>query len=84
MYFADKNGSMWLKTDNGFQNIGVTVKEKLVTFKRVESVEIVPSSLVVPSLEDGIPMTLRQAIAKFSVTEDNPLQPLKNLNNLEA
>lgn len=79
MYFADKNGLMWMKTDNGFQNIGVAVKEKLVTFKRVESVEIVPSPLVVPSIEDGIPLTLRQAISKFSVTEDNPLQPLNNL-----
>lgn len=83
MYFKDAHGRMWLKTDNGFQNIGVKVTEKTVTFRRVDSVRIVPGSLVVPALEGAIPLTLRQAISSLGITEESPLQPLKNLNNLE-
>lgn len=83
MYFKDAHGRMWLKTDNGFQNIGVKVTEKTITFRRVDSVQIVPSPIVVPTLEDAVPLTLRQAISSLGVTEESPLQPLKNLNNLE-
>ena len=53
MYFKDKDGRMWLQTDNGFQNIGVSVKEEIVTFKKIASVEIIPSLVVVPSIEGG-------------------------------
>ena len=83
MYFKDAHGRMWLKTDNGFQNIGVKVAEKTITFRRVDSVQIVPSPIVVPTLEDAVPLTLRQAISSLGVTEESPLQPLKNPNNLE-
>lgn len=65
MYFKDKDGRMWLQTDNGFQNIGVSVKEEIVTFKKIASVEIIPSPVVVPSIEGAVPMTLRQAVSKL-------------------
>lgn len=84
MYFKDAHGRMWLKTDNGFQNIGVKVTEKTVTFRRVDSVQVVPSPVVVPALEGAVPLTLRQAISSLGITEESPLQPLKNLNNLEV
>ena len=84
MYFKDAHGRMWLKTDNGFQNIGVKVTEKTVTFRKVDSVQIVPSPVVVPALECAVPLTLRQAISSLGITEESPLQPLKNLNNLEV
>ena len=84
MYFKDAHGRMWLKTANGFQNIGVKVTEKTVTFRRVDSVQVVPSSVVVPALEGAVPLTLRQAISSLGITEESPLQPLKNLNNLEV
>lgn len=84
MYFKDKDGRMWLQTDNGFQNIGVSVKEEIVTFKKIASVEIIPSPVVVPSIEGAVPMTLRQAVSRLGITEESPLQPLKNLNNLEV
>ena len=84
MYFKDAHGRMWLKTDNGFQNIGVKVTEKTVTFRRVDSVQVVPSPVVVPVLEGAVPLTLRQAISSLGITEESPLQPLKNLNNLEV
>ena len=46
MYFKDAHGRMWLKTDNGFQNIGVTVTEKIVTFRKVDTVKVIPSPVV--------------------------------------
>ena len=84
MYFRDRHGLLWFKTNTGFQNIGLIVKEKAVTFKRVESMELLPSSVVVPTIENPIPITLRQAISQLGITEQNPLQPLENLNNLEV
>lgn len=84
MYFRDAHGRMWLKTDNGFQNIGVTVTEKVVTFRKVDTVKVIPSPVVVPSLEGAVPLTLRQAVSRLGITEENPLEPLKNLNNLEV
>lgn len=84
MYFKDKNGQMWRQKENGFQNIGVAVKEETVTFKRIASVEIIPSPVIVPSIEGAVPMTLRQAVSRLGITEESPLQPLKNLNNLEV
>ena len=87
MYFKDKDGRMWLQTENGFQNIGVSVKEETVTFKKIASVKIIPSSVVVLSIEGAVPMTLRQAVSKLGITEENPLkalQPLKNINSVEV
>ena len=84
MYFKDKDGRMWLQTDNGFQNIGVSVKEETVTFKKIASVEIIPSPVFVPSIEGAVPMTLRQAVSKLGISELTPLEPLKDLNNLEV
>lgn len=30
------------------------------------------------------PLTLRQAVSRLGITEENPLEPLKNLNSLEV
>lgn len=84
MYFKDAHGRMWLKTDNGFQNIGIKVTEKTVTFRKVDTVKVIPSSVVVPVLEGAVPLTLRQAVSRLGITEESPLQSLKNLNNLEV
>ena len=84
MYFKDAHGRMWFKTDNGFQNIGVKVTEKTVTFRKVDTVKVIPSPVVVHALEGAIPLTLRQAVSSLGITEESPLQPLKNLNNLEV
>lgn len=84
MYFKDAYGRMWLKTVNGFQNIGIKVTEKTVTFRKVDTVKVIPSPVVVPTLEGAVPLTLRQAVSSLGITEESPLQSLKNLNNLES
>ena len=84
MYFKDAHGRMWLKTVNGFQNIGIRVTEKTVTFRKVDTEKVIPSPVVVPTLEGAVPLTLRQAVSSLGITEESPLQSLKNLNNLEV
>ena len=83
MYFKDAHGRMWLKTDNGFQNIGIKVTKKTVTFRKVDTVKVIPSSVVVPVLEGAVPLTLRQAVSSLGITEESPVQSLKKLNSLE-
>ena len=46
MYFKDAYGRMWLKTVNGFQNIGIKVTEKTVTFRKVDTVKVIPVPLL--------------------------------------
>lgn len=51
---------------------------------KVDTVKVIPSSVVVPVLEGAVPLTLRQAVSSLGITEESPLQSLKNLNNLEV
>lgn len=51
---------------------------------KVDTVKVIPSPVVVPTLEGAVPLTLRQAVSSLGITEESPLQSLKNLNNLEV
>lgn len=79
MYFRDEHGRVWIKEGGNFRNVGLAVKEKVVTFKKIESVKVLPGEVVVPSIAGAIPLTVREAISKLGITEDSPLKPLKNL-----
>lgn len=76
MYYRDNNGRLWRKEKDGFRNIGVKVKEKEVTFNKIESVEIVLGSVKAPSVDNLTPVTIREAIKRFRVTESSPLNVL--------
>lgn len=60
MYFKDAYGRMWLKTVNGFQNIGIKVTEKTVTFRKVDTVKVIPSPVVVPNSTEMSMMNFRE------------------------
>lgn len=79
MYFCDKNGLVWKQEDGGFRNIGLSVKEKTITFTRVESIKVTPSPVTVPEISDAVPITIREAVSKLHISELSPLQPLKIL-----
>ena len=83
MYFRDKNGLVWRQEQGGFRNIGISVKEQLVTFKKIADIEIQPSSVIVPILSNPIPITLREAVKELNISEEFPLEPLKNLEVLK-
>jgi len=84
MYYCDKQGLIWKKEGDVFRNVGVSVTEREVTFRRIEQIKVTPSSVTVPSIPDAIPVTVREAIRKLGISELTPLEPLKNLNNLEV
>ena len=84
MYYCDKQGLIWKKEGDVFRNVGVSVTEREVTFRRIEQIEVTPSSVTVPSIPDAIPVTVREAIRKLGISELTPLEPLKDLNNLEV
>ena len=48
MYFRDKNGLVWRQEQGGYRNIGISVKEQMVTFKKVSDIQIQPSAVMVP------------------------------------
>ncbi len=79
MYFRDEDGRLWLKEGDEFRNIGLRVKEKQVVFNKIESMQIIPGSIKVPSLENPIPVTIREAIKQLGVSESRPLHPLKEV-----
>lgn len=77
MYYRDKDGNLWLKEDDGFRNVGVHVRERHVTFNKIEP-NVVIGSVKVPALENPIPVTIREAIKQLGITEANPLHILKD------
>lgn len=84
MYYCDKQGLIWKKEGDLFRNVGVSVTEREVTFRRIEQIKVTPSSVTIPSIPDAIPVTVREAIRKLGISELTPLEPLKDLNNLEV
>ena len=87
MYFRDNNGNLWIEEKDGFRNIGVEVKEKEVTFKRkekevtfkeIKAVRIIKGSVKAPSVDNLTPVTIREAIKRFGVTESSPLNVLSD------
>ena len=83
MYFCDKNGLLWKRENDGFRNVGVSVKEKLVTFKKIESIKVVPGVAKVVELPDAIPITIREAVNRLGISEQLPLEPIKSIFELE-
>lgn len=83
MYFCDKNGLLWKQENDGFRNVGVSVKEKTVIFKRIESVKVVPGFAKVVELPDAVPITIREAVSRLKISEQFPLEPIKSLFELE-
>lgn len=77
MYFCDQNGLIWKKEGNIFRNVGISVVEREVTFRRIEKINITPSTVTVPSLSNAIPLTVREAVKKFNISEQCPLKPIE-------
>lgn len=67
MFAYDEAGNVYLVTDNGYLNVGISVKDKKhsVTINRGEIYKKVAAS--------GRVSTVEELIAKFHVTEDTPI-----------
>lgn len=79
MYLCDKEGRVWRKENDGFRNVGIAVEEETVTFRKVKAVKVLPGEVVMASVPNAFPLSVREAISRLGISEDNPLKPLKNL-----
>lgn len=68
MFAYDPKGHVYMVTDKGFQNVGVSVNEDK------HAVTITAGKVVKKVAEVGRVLTVEEVIAKFHVTSGNPLK----------
>lgn len=88
MYFV-VDGSVYAEREDGkFVNIEVTAKDKVTITRELESVTVTEGDVVIDSVEGAIPCTLATIIAKFNVSEQNPVpfaqKPKKKASKAKA
>ena len=72
MYYI-KDGMVFEPCEEGFVEVSVTVKNKVVTTSELESITVTPSSHIEASLEGASVATFEEVMSRFSVSEDNPI-----------
>lgn len=70
-YVAD--GRVYVQEGDHFRNVGFTAKDKVITRRELESTEVVMGTVVVDALNDPVPLTREEVIAKFNLSENNPI-----------
>lgn len=70
-YVAD--GKVYVQEGDRFRNVGFTAKDKVITRRELESTEVVMGTVVVDALNDPLPLTREEVIAKFNLSESNPI-----------
>jgi len=83
MYFCDKDGRVWRKEGEGFRSVGIEVEEEVVTFRKIKAIRVLPGEVVMPSFPNALPLSVREAVSRLGISEDNPLKPLQPLKNLK-
>lgn len=73
MYFI-KDGMVFQKTEKGFVELSITAKNKVIVTPELESITIEESEHVEASLEGASPATFKEVIARFGLSEDNPIK----------
>lgn len=70
-YVAD--GRVYIQEGDHFRNVGFTAKDKVITQRELESTEVVMGTVVVDTLDDPVLLTREEVIAKFNLSENNPI-----------
>ena len=70
-YLSD--GKLYIREDEGFRNISVTGKNKVVVTKELEGYTVIPSDTVVEDIKNPARVTIEEIIAQFHLTEENPI-----------
>lgn len=78
MYYVS-NGKVYIKEGNAYRNVGFTAKDKVITRRELESTSIVMGSVVVDKLDSPIPFSEEEIIAKFNLSEENPITLLEDV-----
>lgn len=73
MYFI-KDGMVFQETDRGFVELSITAKNKVIVTPELESITIEESEHVEASLEGASTATFEEVIARFGLSEENPIK----------
>lgn len=72
MFYVADSGAYLVDSEGACKGIGVTVVDKVTTIREIESISYKPGSAT--TLPAGaVPATLREIVAKFNVSQSNPL-----------
>ena len=72
-FYANKDGAYRVDDEGACKGVAVSVKEKKRTVTEIESVTFTDGTATTLP-EDAVPMPLDAIVAKFAVTESNPLK----------
>lgn len=64
---------VYILKDGKYHNVGFTAKDKVITQRELESTEVVMGTQVLDALNSAVPMTREEVIAKFHLSESNPI-----------
>lgn len=77
MFYIDKDNRIFIETEKGFMEVGIEAKDKVTVIKELESVTVVPSNKTVKKIDVVQSATLDTIVAKFHVSEENPIKVKK-------
>ena len=77
MYYIDTKNRIWMKSENGFVQVGIEAKDKVTVIKELESVTVVPSEIKAKKIDVAQVATLDTVVAKFHISEENPIKVKK-------
>lgn len=72
MYYIVDN-KVYTKEGDGYRQVSLTAKDKVVVRRELESVTVTPSETVREELPGAQAVTLEEIIAKFNLSEENPI-----------
>lgn len=72
MYYIVDN-KVYTKEGDGYRQVSLTAKDKVVVRRELESVTVTPSETVRDELPGAQTVTLEEIIAKFNLSEENPI-----------
>lgn len=73
MFYVIDGSVYFERADGKYVNVSITGKDKVVEIRELESVTVTEGTVVIDSIGDAIPCTLNTIVAKFNVSEKNPV-----------
>lgn len=73
MYYI-KDNRVYEPHEKGFVEVSIEAKNRVVTTSELESITVTPSNYVVDKLDGATQATIDEVMARFSLSEDNPIK----------
>ena len=73
MYYI-KDNMVFEATEKGFVEVSIEAKNKVIVTQELESITVIPSSHVEASLEGASMATMDEVMARFNLSEGNPIK----------